>query len=192
MVYQIFMNIAIFLSSWLVLIWYPLYLEPWAILSAALWVSASTLSIFAVNHIGMSIAAGIWCGTSMITSFLWGVFVFGKEHPVKSLPLAILALGILILGTSIISLANRPYLAKLLSFLPPCRKCRDMDEKAQKSVKNEKAPLLRDYDSLAYTIQEEYDYGGSSVNNEPERPSRPWFGAICAILTGYVLKFSIL
>lgn len=181
MVYQIFMNIAIFLSSWLVLIKYPLYLEPWAVLSATLWVTASILSIFAVNHIGMSIAAGIWCGTSMITSFLWGVLVFEKDHPVKSLPLAIVSLAILILGTCIISIANRPYLAKLLSCLPPCRSCADLDQDAQEE---RKMPLLRDYDSLADTMNDDYEI----TNNEPEqegRTSKPWFGVLCAVLTGY-------
>lgn len=184
MVYQIFMNIAIFISSWLVLIKYPLYLEPWAVLSASLWVTASILSIFAVNHIGMSIAAGIWCGTSMITSFLWGVLVFEKEHPVKSLSLSIVALGVLILGTSIISLANRPYLAKLLSILPPCKSCVDMDQDAQEE---KKAPLLRDYDSLADTINDDYDTPEPFPEQEG-RVSKPWFGVLCAVLTGYEIR----
>lgn len=184
MVYQIFMNVAIFISSWIVLIWHPLYLEPWAILSATLWITASILSIFAVNHIGMSIAAGIWCGTSMITSFLWGVIVFEKDHPVKSLPLAILALGILILGTSIISLANRPYFAKFLSFLPPCRSCVDQDQDAQEY---KKAPLLRDYDSLADTINDGYETDSTEVLTDG-RVAKPWFGVLCAVLTGYEKK----
>jgi multidrug transporter EmrE-like cation transporter len=178
MVYQIYMNISIFFSSSFVLIWYPLYLEPWAILSATLWVTASILSIFAVNHIGMSIAAGIWCGTSMITSFLWGVIVFEKEHPVKSLPLSILALGVLILGTSLISIANRPYLAKLLSILKPCKKCKQKDEDAQDEKKE---PLLQDYDSLADTIND-YDI---LTQEAQEKSHKPWFGVVCAVLTGY-------
>lgn len=182
MVYQIYMNVAIFISSWTVLIWHPLHLEPWAILSAVFWVSASILSIFAVNHIGMSIAAGIWCGTSMITSFLWGVLVFEKEHPVKSLPLAILALGILIVGTSLIALANRPYFAKLLSLLPPCKQCKQKDEDAQKS-EDEKMGLLRGYDSLADTINGEET---SHQILEHGKTEKPWFGVVCAILTGYV------
>jgi glucose uptake protein GlcU len=177
MVYQIFMNVAIFLSSNFVLIQYPLYLEPWAVLSATLWVSASVLSIFAVNHIGMSIAAGIWCGTSMITSFLWGALVFEKEHPLKSLPLSILALGVLVLGTSVISLSNRPYLAKILSIIKPCRKCKQEDQDAQKELK---APLLADYDSLADTINN-YDY---PMNLAPTKATKPWFGVLCAVLTG--------
>ena len=183
MVYQIYMNVAIFVSSWTVLIWHPLVLEPWAILSATLWVSASILSIFAVNHIGMSIAAGIWCGTSMITSFLWGVLVFEKEHPVKNLPLAILALGILILGTSLIALANRPYFAKLLSFLPPCNDCANKDEKAQTSDDTQTS-LLRGYDSLADTLNGDELLVNS--NAEQEKQDRPWFGAVCAVLTGCV------
>jgi multidrug transporter EmrE-like cation transporter len=179
MVYQIWMNIAIFLSSWGALIKYPLYLEPWAILSAALWVTASILSIFAVNNIGMSIAAGIWCGVSMVTSFLWGAIVFEKEHPVKSLPLAIVSLGILILGTSIISLANRPTVARLLSKLGPCNNCASSDRLAQGEDES-KDPLL-----TLHTV-ESINSNLSEIDDKVQPPSgRPWVGVLCAILTGY-------
>ena len=179
MVYQIWMNIAIFLTSWGALIWYPLYLEPWAILSAALWMTASILSIFAVNNIGMSIAAGIWCGVSMITSFLWGALVFEKEHPVKSLPLAILALGVLIVGTSIISLANRPTVAKLLSKIKPCKDCARSDNLAQ-GGDEAKDPLL-----TLHTIDSINSDMSEIADTPPPATGKPWIGVLCAILTGY-------
>jgi len=105
-VFQMYYSISIFLSSWIVLAYNPFVFTYYGIVGASLWVPASILSIAAINFLGMSVAVGIWCGVTIVTSFLWGAIAFPSSSDVKSIPLSVVALGMLILGITGLSLSN--------------------------------------------------------------------------------------
>jgi len=104
MVFQIYMNVAIFLSSWLVLSYNPLYLTSWGILSAVLWMISSLLSIFAIQNAGLAVSQGIWSGFTIIVSFLWGVLAF-QQKP-NNIGVSIVGLLMLLVGIGGISIAG--------------------------------------------------------------------------------------
>jgi len=110
MIFQIYMNIAIFASSWLVLSYNDLVLTPWGVLSAALWVSASILSIFAINMAGLAVSQGIWAGFTIIVSFFWGAVIF--EQPLGNVGLSIVGLIMLVLGITGMSIAGSDLLVR--------------------------------------------------------------------------------
>eukprot|EP01112_Ceratiomyxa_fruticulosa_P008558 TRINITY_DN2219_c0_g2_i2.p1 TRINITY_DN2219_c0_g2~~TRINITY_DN2219_c0_g2_i2.p1 ORF type:complete len:322 (-),score=46.00 TRINITY_DN2219_c0_g2_i2:155-1120(-) len=103
-VFQCYYSFAVFLTSWLLLAFYPFQFTYLGIVGALLWVPSSILSIFAVNFLGISIAQGTWSGITIMVSFIWGAAVFHDE--VKNLWLAILALLLLALGITGLSLCQ--------------------------------------------------------------------------------------
>jgi len=76
---------------------------PWGILSAAIWVFSSILSIFAINNAGLAVSQGLWSGATIIVSFLWGALYF--ETILRSVPASVVALGLIVLGIAGISVA---------------------------------------------------------------------------------------
>uniref|UniRef100_A0A6B2L9X7 EamA domain-containing protein n=1 Tax=Arcella intermedia TaxID=1963864 RepID=A0A6B2L9X7_9EUKA len=104
MIFQIYFNIIIFASSFLALTVTPFVLSPWGILSGALWVTASILSIFAIKNAGLAVSQGVWSGFTMIVSFFWGAVIF--KEPASNLPLAIVGLLLLLVGVGLMSLAG--------------------------------------------------------------------------------------
>jgi len=62
MIFQIYMNISIFITSWLVLSYNEMSLTVWGILSSVLWMISSLLSIFAIKNAGLAVSQGIWSG----------------------------------------------------------------------------------------------------------------------------------
>jgi len=104
MVYQIYMNIAIFFSSFLVMSYNDILLTPWGILSAALWVFSSILATFAVTNAGLAVSQGTWAGCTIIVSFFWGAVIF--QQPLSNLLLSLLALLMLMLAIAGISIAG--------------------------------------------------------------------------------------
>jgi len=112
-VFQMYYSLSIFCSSFLVLTYNPWVFTPWGIAGAALWVPASILSIFAINYLGLSIAVGVWAGTTIVISFLWGALAFPKDDAVKNIPLSVLALFLLVSGIVCLSLSNSEFVKKL-------------------------------------------------------------------------------
>lgn len=108
-VFQLYYSLAIFCSSFLVLIYKPWVFTYWGVVGAGLWVPASILSIFAINALGLSVAVGIWAGATIVVSFVWGAAVFPKDNPVHNLPLSFLALFLLVVGIAGLSLSNSPF-----------------------------------------------------------------------------------
>jgi len=108
MIFQIYMNIAIFITSWLVLSYNEMSLTVWGILSAVLWIIASLLSIFAIKNAGLAVSQGIWSGFTIIVSFLWGAVVF--QQPLKDVGLSVLGLLMLMVGIAGISTAGSDFL----------------------------------------------------------------------------------
>jgi len=109
-VFQLYFSFSIFCSSWLVLSYVPFVFTPFGIAGASLWVPASILSIFAIRYLGMSVGVGIWAGTTILISFLWGAVVF-SDH-VKNIPLSIVALVLLLVGIAGLSLSNTNYVKR--------------------------------------------------------------------------------
>jgi len=108
MIFQIYMNISIFITSWLVLSYNEMSLTVWGILSSVLWMISSLLSIFAIKNAGLAVSQGIWSGFTIIISFLWGSVIF--LQPLKDVGLSILGLLMLLLGIAGISTAGSNFL----------------------------------------------------------------------------------
>ena len=69
-VFQIYYSLAVFLSSWLLLIFYPFSWTWFGVAGAALWVPSSLLAILAINLAGMAIAQGVWSGVTSRSSLI--------------------------------------------------------------------------------------------------------------------------
>jgi drug/metabolite transporter (DMT)-like permease len=67
-VFQIYYSLAVFLSSWLLLIFHPFSWTWLGVAGAVLWVPSSLLSILAINLAGMAIAQGVWSGVTSNSS----------------------------------------------------------------------------------------------------------------------------
>jgi multidrug transporter EmrE-like cation transporter len=110
MIFQIYLNCSIFVTSWLVLSYNPIYVTAWGILSAALWMISSLLSIFAIQNVGLAVSQGIWSGFTIIVSFLWGALAF--EQKPNNIGLSILGLIMLMVGIGGISLSGSDILER--------------------------------------------------------------------------------
>jgi len=110
MVFQIYINIAVFLTSWIVLSYTPFILTYWGIVSGALWVTSSILSIFAVTYSGLAVSQGIWAGCTIIVSFFWGAVIFHQE--LLNLGLSLVGLGMLMIGIVGMSIAGSDLLSE--------------------------------------------------------------------------------
>lgn len=68
-------------------------------LSGALFTGACSFTFFAIPRLGLAVASSVWCGTALLTSFLWGVA--GPDPvgaPVDSWPGSIGAVLCLLIG----------------------------------------------------------------------------------------------
>ena len=71
-VFQLYYSVAVFASSWLILLYVPFSFTAWGIVGALLWVPSNILALNAINYIGMALAQGTWSGvTSSFPSFLF-------------------------------------------------------------------------------------------------------------------------
>jgi hypothetical protein len=61
--------------------------EPWALLSGFLFTISTANAFMAIATVGLSVGSGVWCGTAVLVSFVWGVFV--QQETVANLPLAV-------------------------------------------------------------------------------------------------------
>jgi len=81
-----------------------IYFTVWGILSAALWMVSSLLSIIAIQNAGLAVSQGVWSGCTIIISFLWGAVIF--KQPMKSVGISVVGILLLLLGIAGISLAG--------------------------------------------------------------------------------------
>jgi len=114
MIFQIYMSTGIFVTSWIVCTYTKFVFNVWGLLSAALWVTASMMSIFAINNVGLAVSQGLWSGGTIIISFLWGVLYF-NQNP-KDLWLSILALAVIVIGITGVSVAGSNLLVNKKKF----------------------------------------------------------------------------
>jgi len=134
----------------------------------------------AVNRIGVGVAQGIWSAMIIVVSFLWGVLLF-DEH-LKSIPLAILAVGLLLFGT--VGMAISPII-----FQP--QKMNDKDNENPKNINQSTDSLPNHLHASNIKPQGVLD---SNIESKPllsnaQEKQVSWFnsrisGYVCAILCG--------
>jgi len=105
MVFQLYMTVAIFITSFFVLIYTQKFLFTWyGVFGALLWTIGSVCSVYGIQNLGLSVAQGTWSGLIIIVSFVWGL-KFG-EH-VKNIGLTVLGLILLLVGVCGIAFSNK-------------------------------------------------------------------------------------
>ncbi|PRP78327.1 zinc carboxypeptidase [Planoprotostelium fungivorum] len=180
-VFQVYYSISIFLSSWIVLAWAhdEFRFTYYGFISAACWVPASILSIFAINHLGMSVAVGVWAGVTIVVSFIWGAFLDGVQSPRYSYS----GIAVLVVGVLLLSLSSSEFVANL------GKKKKDQNSTVYTpaySPIHETSPLLHGEDKpKAINV----DGSRKSYNDEPALPigepkKNSTIGLICAVLLG--------
>ena len=98
---QFYFSIAIFCSSWLILLQYEFIFTPLGFIGAAIWTNTSITSFLAIKYAGLAIAQGTWSGFVIIVSFLLGVFLY--HEPIDNLPVVIFGLILIFFGIILIS-----------------------------------------------------------------------------------------
>lgn len=80
-VFQTYKTSMVLATCWigLVLTGEPFVYTPWGILGGGFWVIGSTCGIFAVRNAGIAASVGIWSAVIVLTSYVWGVIVFGEK-----------------------------------------------------------------------------------------------------------------
>lgn len=95
--YHAVMCVSIFISSTIITAATGAFLFSWfGFLSGVLWASGNILSVFAVKHSKLAIAAPVWMSVGIFGSFLWGILFF--KEPISAIFLAILGLILLVIG----------------------------------------------------------------------------------------------
>lgn len=77
---------------------------------AAIWVGSMLCAYNAIRCVGYSVGPGMWCGVTIVVSFLWGSLIFRddvKEPPLAAVGLALLAAGVAGCAASTSSLPDR-------------------------------------------------------------------------------------
>ena len=103
--FQALMATGIMLSSLvIVLIVGEFRLSLLGLLCGFLWKTGNAISLVAVKKDGISMAVPVWTSTSIVTSFLWGLFFFKENF--SSLLLGVLGISLLVVGTNVVSLTG--------------------------------------------------------------------------------------
>jgi glucose uptake protein GlcU len=203
MVFQLYYSVAIFISSWLVLSYNSFVFTYWGIVGAALWVPASILSIFAIKYAGLSISQGIWSGSSIIVSFLWGAIFYpmidphkddkGKNNTdeVKSFPLSAVALFVLCVGILGLSLSGTQTIADMQYKFPFIdslfARCRKPTRKSKLGINSggghyATIPGAEAHSDDEECVDEEDDL--IEIEEQPLTIKERLFGMFCAIALG--------
>lgn len=104
--YQVVVGFGILISGLIfsLVVGYPLSLNVYGLISGFLWGCANAISLLAILNLGLSKAIPIISSLVILSSFLWGVVVFG-ELP-QGLMAGFLAIGLIILGVIIVSTSS--------------------------------------------------------------------------------------
>lgn len=105
LVYNFYTTIGVFVFSWIVAAFLPLVgvpvftLIPAGFVAGGLFTLALCFSCLALPLLGLSVAMGVWCGTAILVSFLWGTIgPPAIARPLASVPLSVAAVALIILG----------------------------------------------------------------------------------------------
>lgn len=104
MLIQFFMSFPILIACLFVIGWNEFSFSWYGVWSAVIWSPMSCLSIFAVQLAGIGVSQGTWSGVTVITSFMWGYFLFHEK--LKNVYISILGIVFLVVGIVIISTAD--------------------------------------------------------------------------------------
>ena len=74
----------------------PIEWSAWGVAGASIMTATQLCAWPAIQSLGAAVGPGVWCGIGMLTSFAWGVLVFGET--LHSPPLAAFALLALVAG----------------------------------------------------------------------------------------------
>eukprot|EP00466_Bigelowiella_natans_P000257 jgi/Bigna1/66196/fgenesh1_pg.1_\ len=111
MLFQLYVSVGVFLSSWLVLPFMqfngdltdadgkntPAFPFPWlGLIAGMIFVVSILFSFAAIPYIGLAMAQGVWGGSAILVAFIWGVAIFG--NPVDSIGVAFAAIILLLTG----------------------------------------------------------------------------------------------
>jgi len=169
MVFQCYYSFAVFCSSWIVVLFQPLNFSWYGILGAGLWVPASVLAITAINMIGMALTAGIWSGTTILVSFLWGTIIF--KESINNWFLTIIGLILLLSGIGGIALCNQQWKITLppnWKFLYKFVSCIREDDPVQENLTQPDTPLETISCELNPTDRESHELENKQQTTEPE------------------------
>jgi glucose uptake protein GlcU len=107
LVMQSYKSVICFLTCWLVIpLGVPFSFTPWGIVSGLFWVPGATAGIYGIQNAGLAISVGTWSSLIVMSSFCWGILVFGES--VKSKFQALIASCILIVGLVGMSFYSAP------------------------------------------------------------------------------------
>ncbi|NMJ86942.1 MAG: hypothetical protein EX285_03770 [Thaumarchaeota archaeon] len=99
------MGIGAIVSALAILPFYgSLTLDPAGVSAGIIWISASTLAIFAIKYIGLGRVAPLVGSVIIITSFLWGLLFFNEE--LTSLLFALIGIAMLASGMPLVRIGE--------------------------------------------------------------------------------------
>ena len=87
----------------LLLLGVPLRWEWWGVVGALCLTATQIFAWPAIQALGAAVGPGIWCGIGMVSSFIWGVVIFGETMPSPTLAagaLCGLVVGVAAVATS--------------------------------------------------------------------------------------------
>mmetsp|Transcript_17574 Transcript_17574/g.21473 ORF Transcript_17574/g.21473 Transcript_17574/m.21473 type:complete len:459 (+) Transcript_17574:159-1535(+) len=107
LVMQSYKSLLCFITCWFVIpLGEPCRFTPWGLVSGLFWVPGATAGIYGIRNAGLAISVGTWSSLIVISSFCWGIVVFGES--VKSKRDAGIAALILIIGLVGMSIYSAP------------------------------------------------------------------------------------
>jgi len=97
LVMQTYKVLSGFMTCWLII---PLGGEikftPLGIISGMFWIPGGMAGIYGIQNAGLAVSVGTWSSFIVITSFCWGILVFGEK--LKSVPSTMCGMMLLIIG----------------------------------------------------------------------------------------------
>ncbi|CEM31581.1 unnamed protein product [Vitrella brassicaformis CCMP3155] len=186
MVFMTYCCLGVALSSIIALLFLPLNdtiagagvgtslaFTSYGLAAGALLVGAFTFSFLAVAKAGVSIGQGVWCGTAIIVSYLWGTLAFGDV--ITNVPLNLIGLVLLLVGSTGIAFCQElpRLMAQTFTTSGTTAGSGANEQQMRQEDSNQREPLTRDTDDA--------DRGRPS---SPHHSSSKLVGLGVSVLTG--------
>jgi glucose uptake protein GlcU len=182
---QIYLSLGVLLSTLLVPLFEifalgrrsPVHFAYQGVLSALIWTPASLMSVVALELVGMSIGVALWSGATVVAGFALGAAIF--RDPMRSMPLAFVAIALLVLGFSVVAFSGSETLRARTR-----RRRRDYTP-----VEDESSLVIdgqADEKSPSHSIQDDKISGNEGDTGDPGAMSHGslLWGILCAIYVG--------
>lgn len=120
--FQMLMTVGVFIFAVAatILLGYSLDLNIYGIVGGLMWATANAISLGAVKSLGMSRAMPMWISVVILTSFLWGAFVFQELSAgllMGMLGIILIITGVVLIGTTGNTESENPRKGILLSII---------------------------------------------------------------------------